>query len=159
MGGSRFETIGNIVYAFIMMAVNLILIVEAIKQFATHGGEDTKEFHLVPLICVCIAWGVKFLLFLYCFAIRSASSQVQVLWEDHRNDLFANGFAILSNAGGAKLAWWIDPMGGSVIALAIIGVWCRTAYEQFTFLGGVTAPPDYLSLVTYKVGSHGDGVG
>jgi hypothetical protein len=24
---------------------------------------------------------------LYCFAIRKSSSQVQVLWEDHRNDL------------------------------------------------------------------------
>lgn len=89
MGGSRFETIGNIVYSFIMGAVNLILIVEAIKQFATHTGDDTKTFHVVPLVCVCIAWGVKFLLFLYCYAIKSASSQVQVLWEDHRNDLFA----------------------------------------------------------------------
>lgn len=44
-------------------------------------------------------------------------------------------------------------MGGSIIALAIIAVWTRTAYEQFTFLAGITAPPDYLSLVTYKVSS------
>ena len=36
--------------------------------------------------------GVKFLLFLYCFAARKGSSQVQMLWEDHRNDLFVNGF-------------------------------------------------------------------
>lgn len=35
---------------------------------------------------------MKFLLFLYCFGLRSKSSQVQVLWEDHRNDLFINGF-------------------------------------------------------------------
>lgn len=35
---------------------------------------------------------VKFVLFLYCLALRSKSSQVQVLWEDHRNDLFINGF-------------------------------------------------------------------
>ena len=32
--------------------------------------------------------GVKFALFSYCYAIKGASSQVQVLWEDHRNDLF-----------------------------------------------------------------------
>lgn len=44
-------------------------------------------------------------------------------------------------------------MGGSIIALAIIAVWTRTTYEQFTFLAGITAPPDYLSLVTYKVSS------
>jgi hypothetical protein len=34
----------------------------------------------------------KFALFLYCFSIRSKNSQVRVLWEDHRNDLFINGF-------------------------------------------------------------------
>jgi hypothetical protein len=36
--------------------------------------------------------GVKFVLFLYCSAVRKNSSQVHVLWEDHRNDLFVNGF-------------------------------------------------------------------
>jgi hypothetical protein len=28
-----------------------------------------------------------------------------MLWEDHRNDLFINGFGILTSAGGAKLKW------------------------------------------------------
>lgn len=93
---------------------------------------------------------VKFFLFLYCYAIRKASSQVEVLYQDHRNDLFTNGFSILTNAGGAKLVWWIDPAGAIVLACAIIGVWSRTVYEQFTFLAGVTAPPEYLSMVTYK---------
>jgi len=35
------------------------------------------------------------MLFLYCFAVRKNSSQVQVLWEDHRNDLFVNGFGMM----------------------------------------------------------------
>lgn len=93
---------------------------------------------------------VKFALFLYCYAIRSSSSQVQVLWEDHRNDLFSNGFAILSNAGGAKLKWWIDPAGAMILAIVIMCLWCRTIYEQFTFLAGISAPNDFISLVTYK---------
>ena len=85
--GSRFESIGNIVYSFLMFAVNLIIVVEAMKQFATRGGEgdDTNTFHLPSIIAVCIAFGVKFALFIFCFAIRKWSSQVQVLWEDHRN--------------------------------------------------------------------------
>ena len=32
------------------------------------------------------------MLFLYCYSLRKRSSQVEVLWEDHRNDLFLNGF-------------------------------------------------------------------
>lgn len=46
--------------------------------------------------------GVKLLLFLYCFSLRKRSSQVQVLWEDHRNDLYINGF-------GAWLPTAYDP--------------------------------------------------
>ena len=38
--------------------------------------------------------GVKLLLFLYCYSLRKRSSQVQVLWEDHRNDLWINGFGM-----------------------------------------------------------------
>ena len=68
--------------------------------------------------------GVKILLFLYCFGYRKASSQVRMLWEDHRNDLFINGFGecgvwttrtghsrvwgrtgLLMSAGGSKLRW------------------------------------------------------
>ncbi|OCF38084.1 cation diffusion facilitator 1 [Kwoniella heveanensis CBS 569] len=152
--GSRFETSewnsSSLLFANIMTCVNVVLIVQSIQEFATHKGDDLQKFHVPSLIAVGIAFGVKFGLFLYCMAIRHSSSQVQVLWEDHRNDLFTNGFGILTAAGGAKLAWWIDPMGASIIALAIIFVWCRTAYEQFTFLGGISAPPEFISLVTYK---------
>ncbi|EIW72087.1 hypothetical protein TREMEDRAFT_66707 [Tremella mesenterica DSM 1558] len=144
--GSRFETI----YGSIMGGVNVILIVESIQEFITHSGDELQQFHLPSIIAVGIAFVTKLALFLYCYAIRSSSSQVQVLWEDHRNDLLTNGFGILTAAGGAKLAWWIDPMGATIIAVCIIAVWTRTVYEQFTFLGGITAPPEYQNLVTYQ---------
>ncbi|KIR34165.1 cation diffusion facilitator 1 [Cryptococcus deuterogattii MMRL2647] len=149
--GSRFETSdGNIIYGSIMGGVNVILVVESIQEFVTHTGDDLNKFHLASIVSVAVAFGVKFCLFLYCLAIRKSSSQVQVLWEDHRNDLLTNGFSILTAAGGAKLRWWIDPMGATMIAMVIITVWTRTVYEQFTFLAGITAPPDFINLVTYK---------
>ncbi|KIR34164.1 cation diffusion facilitator [Cryptococcus deuterogattii MMRL2647] len=39
-------------------------------------------------------------------SVRKSSSQVDVLWEDHRNELCTNAFGILTSAGGAKLKWW-----------------------------------------------------
>ncbi|WWC91730.1 uncharacterized protein L201_006677 [Kwoniella dendrophila CBS 6074] len=144
--GSRFETI----YGSIMGGVNVILIVMSIQEFVTHKGDDLQKFHLPSIISVAVAFAVKFSLFLYCMAIRKSSSQVQVLWEDHRNDLLTNGFGILTSAGGSKLAWWIDPMGATIIAICIIAVWSRTVYEQFTFLAGIAAPPEFINLVTYK---------
>ncbi|KAL7418424.1 hypothetical protein Q5752_006882 [Cryptotrichosporon argae] len=157
--GSRFETMcvvhlalcsGNIVYGSIMGGVNVILIVEAIQELVEGSSSETKKLHVASIVIVGVAWAVKFALYLYCFAIRNSSSQVQVLWEDHRNDLLTNGFGILTNAGGAKLAWWIDPMGATIIAVCIIAVWTRTVYEQFTHLAGIAAPAEYTNLVTYK---------
>lgn len=41
-----------------MGSVNLVLIVMSIQELVTHkGGDETKTFHLIPLICVCISWG------------------------------------------------------------------------------------------------------
>nr|XP_019010359.1 cation diffusion facilitator 1 [Kwoniella pini CBS 10737]OCF49140.1 cation diffusion facilitator 1 [Kwoniella pini CBS 10737] len=152
--GSRFETSISFtfatVYGSIMGGVNVILIVLSIQEFVTHKGDDLQKFHLPSIIAVAVAFVVKFSLFLYCMAIRHSSSQVQVLWEDHRNDLLTNGFGILTASGGAKLAWWIDPMGATIIAICIITVWSRTVYEQFTFLAGIAAPTEFINLVTYK---------
>ena len=42
-------------------------------------------------------------------------------------DLLVNGFGIFTNAAGAKIAWWIDPMGAMIISLVLIGSWSWTA--------------------------------
>ena len=96
-----------------MGSVNLVVTVESARTLITHNSdEDTNALHVPSLIAVAAALGehslaiaapaircrshqaqgVKFLLFLYCFGYRKASSQVRMLWEDHRNDLFINGF-------------------------------------------------------------------
>lgn len=84
---------------------------------------------LIASIPDFLSQGVKLALFIYCFFFKNNSSQVEMLWEDHRNDLFVNSFgtfptprrplarvprkshthpvvlAILTAAGGAKLVW------------------------------------------------------
>lgn len=44
-------------------------------------------------------------------------------------DLFINGFGIFTNAAGAKIAWFIDPLGAILISLAIITSWSWTAFS------------------------------
>lgn len=76
-----------------MGSVNLVVIVESLQSIITHtGGDDTNSFHIPSLVAVGVALGIKFALFLYCMSLRKVSSQVEVLWEDHRNDIFVNGF-------------------------------------------------------------------
>ncbi|KAL0955440.1 hypothetical protein HGRIS_001683 [Hohenbuehelia grisea] len=175
VGGARLETIGNIVYGFLMGSVNLVVIVESTRTLITKSNDELNDLHIASIAAVAAALGVKFLLFLYCFSLRGKSSQVRVLWEDHRNDLFINGFGILTATGGSKLAWCtfssqhsyflyqhpsrhavIDPMGAIIITFGVIISWSRTIYKQFELIAGKSAPHDFLQLIIYKAATFSD---
>ncbi|KAF2874013.1 hypothetical protein BDV95DRAFT_604227 [Massariosphaeria phaeospora] len=154
-GKARIETAGNIFFCFLMITVSVVIIVESIRTFAEHkGGAETNTFYLPSVIAVGIAFATKFGLFLYCWAIRNKYSQVRILWEDHRNDLFINGFGVLTSVGGSKLRWWIDPMGATILSVMIIFLWSRTSYSEFQLLIGVTADTPTLQLITYISMTH-----
>ncbi|KAL0936141.1 cation diffusion facilitator 1 [Colletotrichum truncatum] len=153
-GRARISTAGNIVFSFIMASLSLVLIVLSARDLAAGSEEDTNKFHLPSVIAVAIAFGTKFCLWLYCWSIKHIYSQVEILWRDHRNDLFINGFGILTFSAGSKIKWWIDPMGAIILSFLIAGLWLRTAYEEFQLLIGVSAEPEFLQLITYIAMTH-----
>jgi divalent metal cation (Fe/Co/Zn/Cd) transporter len=148
-GKARIETAGNLYFCFLMTSVSLILIAFSTRDLVTGSQKETLDFHLPSVIAVAIAFCTKLMLFLYCWAIRHQYSQVRILWEDHRNDLFINGFGILTSVGGSKLRWWIDPMGAILLSVLIAILWQRTAYSEFQLLIGVTADTQMQQLITY----------
>ncbi|KAK6080178.1 cation efflux family protein [Seiridium cupressi] len=153
-GKARLETAGNIFFCFMMTAVSLILIAFSAQELASSGNHGLNDFHLPSIIAVAIAFVTKFSLFLYCWGIKDKYSQVDILWQDHRNDLLINGFGILTSVGGAKLAWWIDPMGAIILSVLISGIWLRTASQEFMLLVGVVASVETQQLITYVCVTH-----
>lgn len=79
-GGTRFETVGDIVYSGVMAAVSVVLVAFSAQDLAR--GESDTELHIPALVAVCIAFVTKFVLFAYCYSIRGKNSQVRVLWEE-----------------------------------------------------------------------------
>lgn len=148
-GKARIETAGNIVFCFLMTAVSFILIVLSARELAEGSDTETTPFHLPSVIAVAIAFCTKLALFFYCWALRNKYSQIRILWEDHRNDLFINGFGVLTSVGGSKLRWWIDPMGAIILSCLIAVLWLRTAYAEFQLLIGVSADTQTQQLITY----------
>lgn len=148
-GKARIETAGNLSFCALMITVSVVIIVESIRTVAEHKGPEVNDFYLPSVIAVSIAFATKFSLFLYCWALRNKYSQVRILWEDHRNDLFINGFGVLTSVGGSKLKWWLDPMGAMILSVLIIFLWSRTAYSEFQLLIGVTADTAMLQHITY----------
>lgn len=155
-GKARLETVGNIIFCFLMISVSLIIIAFAARELAEE--EASKEFYLPSVISVCVAFLTKFGLFLYCWAIKDKYSQVNILWQDHRNDLLVNSFGILTSVGGSKLVWWIDPMGAIILSVFISCVWLRTAFAEFLLIVGVTASVETQQLITYVCVTHSDAI-
>ncbi|KAI0201028.1 cation efflux family-domain-containing protein [Astrocystis sublimbata] len=155
-GKARLENVGNIAFCFLMGSVSLILVAFSVQALATHKTSDpaTNGFHLPSVIAVAIAFGTKLALFLYCWGIKDKYSQVDILWQDHRNDLLINGFGILTSVGGAKLVWWIDPLGSILLSLLIICIWMHTALAEFKLLVGVAASVETQQLITYVCLTH-----
>lgn len=156
-GKARIETAGNIVFCFLMTAVSFILIAFSARELATHPkNSETTAFHLPSVVAVSVAFCTKLALFLYCWALRNQYSQIRILWEDHRNDLFINGFGVLTSVGGAKLVWWIDPAGAIVLSVLISCLWLHTAYSEFQLLIGITADTETQQLITYVSMTHSE---
>ncbi|RFU26572.1 hypothetical protein B7463_g9760, partial [Scytalidium lignicola] len=153
-GKARLETVGNIVFCFLMTAVSFILIAFSIRELVDGKSNDKNPFHLPSVIAVSVAFTTKLALFLYCWALKNKNSQVNILWQDHRNDLLINGFGILTSVGGSKLVWWIDPMGAIILSCLISVIWLRTAFTEFLLLVGITADIEMQQLITYVCLTH-----
>jgi cation diffusion facilitator family transporter len=153
-GKARLETVGNIVFCFLMTAVSFILIAFSIRELIEGSDDKTKSFHLPSVIAVAVAFTTKLSLFLYCWALKDKYSQINILWQDHRNDLFVNGFGILTSVGGSKLKWWIDPMGAIILSCLVSAIWLHTAFSEFLLLVGVTASVETQQLITYVCLTH-----
>ncbi|KAK3945001.1 metal tolerance protein 3 [Diplogelasinospora grovesii] len=155
-GKARLETVGNIVFCFLMTAVSFILIAFSVRELAEHVNTRTElnSFHLPSVIAVSVAFFTKLVLFLYTWSLKDKYSQIRILWQDHRNDLLINGFGILTSVGGSKLLWWLDPAGAIVLSLVVSVIWLRTAFTEFLLLVGVVASVEIQQLITYVCVTH-----
>lgn len=149
-GGARITNAGNITYAAVMGSVSVVLIVESARDIATHKSTDKEAFHVAALVAVAVALVVKTILAVLNYSYRKYSSQLDMLWEDCRNDMVICSFGLFTSAAGSKIAWFIDPMGAMIIAFVILGAWSATAYRQFMELCGAAAPIDFIQLCTYN---------
>jgi cation diffusion facilitator family transporter len=153
-GKARLETVGNIVFCFLMTAVSFILIAFSVRDLAMRPSDDLNSFHLPSVIAVAVAFFTKLLLFLYTWSLKDKYSQIRILWQDHRNDLLINGFGLLTSIGGSKLEWWLDPAGAIVLSVVVSTIWLRTAFTEFLLLVGVVASVEIQQLITYVCLTH-----
>ncbi|KAF8343035.1 CDF-like metal transporter [Cantharellus anzutake] len=139
VGGSRLETIGNIAYGALMGCVSLVVAVESMRTIFSHRDDQLNGFHQPSIIAAGAG-----------LVIRSYQTMPATLL------LPASGFGLLMSAGGSKLRWWLDPVGGLIISSSIVISWCKRVSTEFGLLAGKSASHEFIQLVTYKVATFSD---
>ena len=147
IGKSRMQPLGILVFACIMGTLGFQVFIEGVQQLI--GKEHTHHLEDLQLV-IGIMIGVivvKFFLFLYCRGSRNRS--VQTYAQDHRNDVITNTFGLIAAIIGDRLYYWFDPLGAMILAAYIVQNWSVTALENIKAMVGLSAPPEFLSKLTY----------
>jgi cation diffusion facilitator family transporter len=151
-GKSRMQPLGIIVFSCIMGTLGFQILIEGVQQLVgpnhTHHLEDI--YGVIGVMITVIF--VKFALYLYCR--KSASPAVQTYAQDHRNDVATNAVGLMSAMLGDRFYFWIDPLGAILLAAYIIYNWSETALENIKAMVGVSAPPEFLTRLTYLAWNH-----
>ena len=147
IGKSRMQPLGILVFACIMGTLGFQVFIEGVQQLV--GKEHTHHLEDLQLV-IGIMIGVivvKFFLFLYCRGSRNRS--VQTYAQDHRNDVITNTFGLIAAIVGDRIYYWFDPLGAMILAAYIVQNWSATALENIKAMVGLSAPPEFLTKLTY----------
>ncbi|MFS7928822.1 putative cation efflux protein [Helianthus anomalus] len=153
IGKNRMQPVGIIVFASVMGTLGFQILLESGRQLIAKTHPDTDRDHEKWVIGIMVGvTAVKFLLMVYCR--RFQNEIVRAYAQDHFFDVVTNSVGLVSTVLAVRYRWWIDPLGAIIIALYTISTWARTVMENVRALIGRTAPPDFLSKLTYLVWNH-----
>lgn len=153
IGKKRMQPVGIIVFASVMATLGLQILLESARELVTKSrpeiNHDKEKWMIGIMVSVTL---VKFVLMLYCR--RFKNEIVRAYAQDHFFDVVTNSVGLATAVLAIRFYWWIDPTGAIMIALYTISTWTKTVMQNVWSLIGRTAPPEYLTKLTYLVWNH-----
>ena len=147
VGRRKLEPIGVLVFSVIMITS---FVQVGLEGFYKLTGTDHSIVQLtIPAIAIMAATVViKFLCWLWCRLIKNSS--VQALAQDAMTDVVFNIFSIIFPLVGYYASiWWLDPLGGILLSLYVIGNWAQTSTTHIRNLTGAAASADERNILLY----------
>ncbi|KAI3881547.1 hypothetical protein MKX03_035625 [Papaver bracteatum] len=157
IGKKRMQPVGIIVFASVMATLGLQILLESGRELISQSRPEmdpSKEKWMIGIMVSVTA--VKLGLMLYCR--RFKNEIVRAYAQDHFFDVITNSVGLAAAVLAIRFFWWIDPTGAIIIALYTMGTWAKTVLENVWSLIGRTAPPDFLSMLTYLIWNHHQGI-
>ncbi|XP_047938843.1 metal tolerance protein 10-like [Salvia hispanica] len=153
IGKKRMQPVGIIVFASVMATLGLQIILESVRQLISKTGPEMNHNQEMWMIGIMVSVTVvKFALMVYCR--RFKNEIVRTYAQDHFFDVITNSVGLATAVLAVRFYWWIDPTGAMMIAIYTISTWSRTVFENVGSLIGRTAPPDFLTKLTYLIWNH-----
>ncbi|KAH0719659.1 metal tolerance protein 9-like [Solanum tuberosum] len=153
IGKKRMQPVGIIVFASVMATLGLQILFESAKELINQSrpemDHEKEKWTIGIMVSVTV---VKFLLMVYCR--RFKNEIVRAYAQDHFFDVITNSVGLVTAVLAVRFYWWIDPTGAIIIAVYTISTWARTVAENVGSLIGRTAPPDFLTKLTYLIWNH-----
>jgi len=156
IGKSRVENLSVLVFSVIMGLAAVFLLYESIMVL-TEGLKSRPDIRIdaVSIALLAFTIGVQLVAWLYCRSVSvgggQGASAVEAIAQDHFNDVCCNviGMAAALMAGYEHTLWFMDPVGGSLIAIYIFTRWAMVCHEQFMMLLGQAADNGTINQLTY----------
>ncbi|MBB3113240.1 cation diffusion facilitator family transporter [Paenibacillus phyllosphaerae] len=125
-GHWKSETIASLIASFIMMAVGLQVLYEAVTKM-THAGGEAPDLIAAWTGIVCAA--VMFAVYRYNkrLATRIKSQAVMAAAKDNLSDAIVSIGTVVGIIGSQFRLPWLDPLAAIAVGIVI----CRTAWEIF----------------------------
>ncbi|KAF8408593.1 hypothetical protein HHK36_004656 [Tetracentron sinense] len=153
IGKKRMQPVGIIVFASVMATLGLQILLESVREIITKSqpnlDHEKEKWMIGIMVSVTV---VKLVLMVYCR--RFKNEIVRAYAQDHFFDVITNSVGLVTAVLAVRFYWWIDPTGAILIALYTMGTWAKTVVENVWSLIGRTAPPDYLTMMTYLIWNH-----
>ncbi|KAJ4980988.1 hypothetical protein NE237_031825 [Protea cynaroides] len=153
IGKNRMQPVGIVVFASIMATLGFQILLEAVRQLIEQSGpsldREKEKWMIGIMVSVTI---IKFVLMMFCR--RFKNDIVKAYAQDHFFDVITNSTGLASAVLAVRYYWWMDPSGAILIALYTIGTWAKTVMANVWSLIGRTAPPDFISKLTYLIWNH-----
>ncbi|WOL09463.1 metal tolerance protein 7 isoform X1 [Canna indica] len=153
IGKNRMQPVGITVFASVMGTLGLQVLLESGRQLISkeHASfDEKKEMWMVGSMASVTA--VKLMLLLYCRSFKNKI--VRAYAQDHLFDVITNSIGLASSLLAVRFYWWMDPLGAILIAIYTMGTWAKTVVENAGALVGKSAPPEYLTKLTYLTWNH-----
>ncbi|KAH8688843.1 putative cation diffusion facilitator [Talaromyces proteolyticus] len=149
VGRQRLEPVGVLIFSVVMITSFFQVSILSLQQL-TGNDHSTVELTVPAITIMASTVVVKGLCWLWCRRIND--SNVQALAQDAMTDIVFNIFSIIFPLiGSFANLWFLDPLGGLLLSLYVIGNWAGTAREHIAHLTGAAASPGDRSVLLYLV--------